>query len=90
MMAKNYVNSPGFIESLYDDPGLNAELQAAAERVAARVRATAPVGDSGEYKGSIHVEKSPRGGRPVYRVVADAPHAMLVESRTGNLARGVR
>lgn len=61
-------------------------LDAVAERMAAAARASAPV-ESGEYRASIRVESDPSRERARVRVVADSPHAVLVESRTGNLKR---
>ena len=59
---------------------------AIAQATAAAARAAAPV-RTGRYRDSIHVEAGTGwDGRPVLRVVADAPNAILVESRTGNLA----
>jgi len=58
-----------------------------AERVAGTARASAPV-DSGWYRDSIDVEDDTTD-RAVSRVVASAPHAHLVEARTGNLARAL-
>lgn len=75
------------IGEMLNDDALRRKLRPIAERVAAQARATAPV-DSGQYRDSIHVE-SDTTDRVVERVVADAPHAMVVESRTGNLARAL-
>ncbi|WP_315913810.1 HK97 gp10 family phage protein [Arthrobacter sp. lap29] len=59
-----------------------------ANNVAGTSKATAPV-DSGAYRDSIHVVVKRRGKRTVAAVVASSPHSMLVESRTGNLARAL-
>lgn len=79
-------NSAG-IRALLRDPGVRAMLAAHADRVASAAKSSAPV-DTGEYLASIHRE-SVTTDRAVERVVADAPHAALVESRTGNLARAL-
>lgn len=80
------LNSAG-VRELLRDPGVRAELARHADRVEQAAKTSAPV-ESGEYRDSIHRE-SGTTDRAVERVVADAPHALLVESRTGNLARAL-
>ena len=58
-----------------------------AERALAAAQAAAPVA-SGTYKASLHVEQATTD-RAVARVVADVDYAMVVESKTGNLARAL-
>lgn len=48
---------------------------------------------SGDYADGIHVETDPRTSERDFAhtyVVASAPHSMVVEARTGNLARALR
>ena len=82
-----------FDEAFFDRLGRSAELDRAcrerAERIADRARSTAPT-DSGDYKVGIVLERGVRNGRVVWLVKATDPKSMLVESRTGNLARAVR
>lgn len=80
----------GGVRAVLSDPGVQAELDRRAADVAAAARATAPV-DTGQYRDSIRVESgpSPIDGRARATVVATAPHALLVEARTGNLARAL-
>ena len=59
-----------------------------AHKVEATAKASAPV-DTGEYRDGIHVEVRRRSKRTVAVVVASSPHSMIVESRTGNLARAL-
>jgi hypothetical protein len=81
--------NPGFFEGfLYRAPGIIASVQEAADRVAAIARGSAPV-DTGVYRNSIRVQIKFQQ-RAVAIVVADCDHAMIVESRTGNLARALR
>lgn len=75
------------VRALLNDPGVRAAVAAEADRVFAAAVASAPV-ESGAYQASIHRE-SVTTDRAVERVVADAPHAHLVEARTGNLARAL-
>jgi hypothetical protein len=79
-----------FFEELGNSAGVVALVKDAAEDIAAAARASAPV-DTGEYRDSIHVEVIPnRKTRTVALVVADDPKTMLIEARTGNLARSLR
>ncbi len=78
------LNSAG-IRAILGDP--SGHLRGLAERVLAAAQANAPV-ESGEYRASLHVEQVTTD-RAVARVVANAPHALAVEARTGNLARAL-
>lgn len=88
-MARSRVelNSSTIQEYLDGGHGVEALLQASASRVLSAAQAGAPV-ESGEYVGSLHIE-TVKTDRMVKRVVADAPHAMVVEANTGNLARAL-
>lgn len=85
--------NPSFFDWLGNQPGVVAETKAAADRVAAIAKSTAPVGTApedkhpGRYRDSIKVTKSDKGGRVTFRVGSDADHALAVEARTGNLAK---
>lgn len=58
-----------------------------AERALSAARSGAPV-DSGTYRASLRLEQATTD-RAVARVVADVDYAMVVEARTGNLARAL-
>ena len=58
-----------------------------AERALSAARSAAPV-DSGAYRASLRLEQATTD-RAVTRVVADVDYAMVVEARTGNLARAL-
>lgn len=77
-----------FIDGLSTSAGVEAVVTAAAERVAAKARATAPV-DTGAYRDGIVVKKK-RQKRIVAVVTATDEKSMIVESKTGNLARALR
>lgn len=66
-----------------------AALLAVAERVADAARASAPVGETGNYRDSISAFIEQHPTRVVAHVTADVPYAMQVESATGNLARAM-
>lgn len=88
MALKGFKLNHGSIQSYLDGGGgVEAMLEAKAQEVLARAQASAPVA-SGAYRDSLHVETD-RTDRMVKRVVADAPHAMVVEANTGNLARSL-
>lgn len=80
------LNSPG-VKALLNDKGVAEFLRSRAERVESAAEASAPV-DTGTYRAAIHTEEV-RTDRVTVRVVADADHALLVESRTGNLAKAL-
>ncbi|MGE3811523.1 MAG: HK97 gp10 family phage protein [Candidatus Nanopelagicales bacterium] len=84
--VKVVLNSPG-VEQLLKDPGVLADLQRRGRAVAAVARATAPV-DSGDYADSIEVS-SDETDRAAVRIGASVDYALVVESRTGNLARAL-
>lgn len=77
-----------FFKDLLVSPVVESAVMRAAEEVAAQARATAPV-DSGEYRAGIVVTKKYQK-RVVGLVQATDPVSMIVEARTGNLARAVR
>jgi hypothetical protein len=87
-MARTRVtlDSSGVLDAL-SSAAVRAQLESIAHRVEAAAIASAPV-KTGNYKNSIHVEDDTTD-RARVRVVASAPHAHLVEARTGNLARAL-
>ena len=66
---------------------VRALLKGPAEKALSRAKSGAPVA-TGAYRDSIHIE-SDTTDRAVERVVSDSPYAMLVESKTGNIARSL-
>lgn len=84
--AKVTMNRRG-IERLLKSDKIRDDLTNRAERVLDRAEADAPV-VTGTYKESLHIEQDTTD-RAVVRVVADAPHAHLVEADTGNLSRAL-
>ena len=83
------INQAG-VRALLSDPGVRAELERRAAAVEAAAKASAPVA-SGQYRDSIRAQSdsSPIDGRARATVGATAPHALVVEARTGNLARAL-
>lgn len=72
---------------MLNDPAVGKELVRRADGVASRARNSALV-ETGEYKESIFVV-SDVTDRVVARVGSRAPHGMIVEAMTGNLARAL-
>lgn len=86
-MGAGFRLNSGGVQELLDGDVADDACRPYAEQVEGRAIANAPQ-DSGEYMASIHIEVD-HTDRLVYRVVADAEHAMAVEARTGNLARAL-
>lgn len=87
MAAVVKLNRAGIIQVL-KSPEVEAALMSVAEAAASAARASAPV-SSGEYQDSISAFTEMHADRVVAHVSSDAPHAMAVEARTGNLARAL-
>lgn len=87
-MAGGVQLNDAFFEQLGRSPEVTQLCVDVAERIAAAARATAPR-DSNEYANSIHVEVVRRGRRNAALVIADDEKSLLIESRTGNLARAL-
>ena len=82
-----------FNNAFFDALGRSAEViagvDACTELIAETARRTAPVGDTGDYRDGIATAgKFQR--RYVGLVVATDPKSMIIESKTGNLARAGR
>lgn len=84
--AKVVLNRAG-MKALLNDPGVRADLTRRMGPVLSQAISTAPV-KTGEYRASIHMEQATTD-RAVVRVVADSDHSLVVESRTGNLAKAL-
>jgi hypothetical protein len=77
-----------FFRQTLKSPQARSLATGAAQEIAGDARASAPV-DSGEYRDLIDVEVSETENRVVATVIARARHSMIVEARTGNLARSL-
>lgn len=86
-MAKVRLNSAG-VAAMLGSAGTSAMLAARAEAALSAARASAPV-KSGAYRDSLDVQVDTSGDRARARVVASAPHAMVVEASRGVLARAL-
>jgi hypothetical protein len=87
---------------LMQDSAVKRILRERAEAIASRARDAAPVGETGDYRDSIHVEeitlnelpaasKWTYGGdaRPVLLVKVGVPYGRKVEAKHGVLARAL-
>lgn len=74
-------------EEILNSGGVRDLVTERAERALSAARASAPVA-SGAYRESLRVEQATTD-RAVARVVADVDYAMVVEAKTGNLARAL-
>ncbi|PRI10920.1 HK97 gp10 family phage protein [Leucobacter massiliensis] len=81
--------NPRFFETAMRQPKVQRVTDAAGQRALAKAKAGAPV-DTGAYRDSLHIEHHESRYRRTTRVVSDDPKALLVESKTGNLARSVK
>lgn len=85
--AKVVLNHAGIAEVLKSGE-VESLLKQKADAAAAAARASAPVA-SGEYRQSITAFTEQHSDRVVAHVSSSAPHAMIVEAATGNLARAL-
>lgn len=73
--------------AILNSQGVRDELTRRARPVLAAARSGAPE-RTGAYKASLHIEQATTD-RAVVRIVSNDPKALLVESRTGILARAL-
>lgn len=88
-MSNNVKFNKAYFDTILKSAGVTALCKQKAEQVASVARSTAPV-DTGAYRDSIHVEPVEFSYRKGMRVIADDKKALLVEMKTGNLARAVK
>lgn len=86
-MARTKLNSRGMAE-LLKSSDVRGFITDRAERVLSAAQGSAPVGATGDYKASLHIEQDTTD-RAVVRVVADVPYARIVEANTGTLSRAL-
>lgn len=81
-------NNKYFDEILRTPPVQKAQREIA-QRVLARAKATAPV-KSGAYRDSLKIRVAQRGYRNAFLVEGTDEKTLLIESKTGNLARALK
>lgn len=75
------------MRDLLNSAGVRAYLTTLAGPVLARAQAGAPI-DTGRYRASLRIIQDSTD-RAVVRVGSNDPDAMIIEARTGNLARSI-
>lgn len=81
--------NPAFFDKIMRSAGVTSLTQSAANRTAGIARSTAPV-DTASYRDQIRVVVRESRYRRVYRVVGHDPKTLLIEAKTGNLARALK
>lgn len=81
--------NPVFFDEIMKTAGVSDVTREIAERAGRTARATAPVA-TGSYKRQIYVESREGRYRRTWRVIGRDPKTLLIESRTGNLARALK
>lgn len=79
----------GYFRSVLRTPPVEAVVKERAQAVLAAAQATAPV-DTGAYKRGLHLVKHSAEFRDAWQVEGSDEKTMIIESRTGNLARAVK
>lgn len=88
-MAGRMEFNEAFFERLGKSPEVTALCVSKAEQTATNARASAPV-DTEAYRNSISVSVQPRRRRNAAVVTAADWKSLLIESKTGNLARALK
>ena len=78
-----------YFDNILRSSGVQALEKAAAERVLAAAKASAPV-DTGDYKAGLRIEKAEAKHRTVYLVVGTDWKTLLIEAKLGVLARALK
>lgn len=78
-----------YFDKIMRSAGIRKLSDDTADRALAIAKATAPV-DSGDYRDKLMVEHHDSRYRQTARVVGTDPKTLLVEAKTGNLARALK
>lgn len=78
-----------FFETVLREPRVEALVDGVAGRALGIAQANAPV-DTEEYRDGLHIEHHESRYRRTTRVVGDDEKTLLIESKTGNLARALK
>lgn len=78
-----------YFDQILNSAAVEQLTKTVAEKAATVARSTAPV-DTGSYRDQIRVLVRQSKHRKVYRVVGHDPKTLLIESKTGNLARALK
>lgn len=89
MASSGFTPNKAFFDTILRAPAVEALVDQAAERALAAAQASAQV-DTGAYRAGLRIEHHESQFRRVADVVGTDPKTMLIESRTGNLARSLK
>lgn len=78
-----------FFDQVMKTPKVRGLLRKKGREILNRAKATAPY-DTGDYQRGLVMVESEARYRPVVRVVGQDPKTLLIEARTGNLARSLK
>lgn len=78
-----------YLDSVMLSPAVEGVVESAAKRALAAARSSAPV-DTGAYKRSLQLKKVRRRYRRAVLVESNDPKALIIEAKTGNLARSLK
>jgi hypothetical protein len=78
-----------YFESVLRQPKVEALTDAVAERALSAAKSNAPV-DTADYQRGLHLEHYNSRYRRTTRVVGSDEKTLLLESKTGNLARALK
>ena len=81
--------NPRYFESVLRQPQVEALVDTTGDRALGVAKATAPV-DSGDYRDGLHIEHHESRYRRAVRVVGEDDKTLIIESKTGNLARALK
>ncbi len=82
--------NPEFFATVLRQPGVERLTDAAGDRALANARANAPVGETEQYRDGLHIEHRESRYRRSTRVVGSDSKTLLIEAKTGNLARALK
>ncbi|QZY52920.1 HK97 gp10 family phage protein [Leucobacter tenebrionis] len=88
-MARDFVPDQAWFDQALRMPGVEALVDEVADEALAAAKASAPV-DSADYKKSIRKRYRQARYRRVALVEATDPKSLLIEAKTGNLARSLK
>lgn len=91
-MAKSRISvnfNQKFFDEILNSAGVKSLTMLAANRALAYARASAPV-DTGAYRDGLQIEEVKHAHRTTCMVVGTDPKTLLVEAKTGNLAKALR
>ena len=90
-MSKNtrFEPNPRFFETVLRQPRVERLVDEVADAALTNARTGAPV-DTEAYRNGLHIEHHESRFRRTTRVVGSDEKTMLIESKTGNLARALK